>query len=1173
MRGLCFLAVMLAAMALAGTVEFGYTEAMKRHWQHEVLSFSVKVPKTVINPRQTPEEREKALAALFVTDENGKPIPAQVSDPVLHHEYESTPLTVTLVADFAPWQARAWMLHYGEAKPAVPATELKATAEKDSYILASDHIAVRTGRGAKVFKTPVNADQVPAPILAVRGPGGAWLGRGWLESPQHVTGYDIALTHDGPIFKRVKAEYTFTGGRYICYVTLRAGEDTAHVREEFDLGDPSADRGSNFCFSLSQGLQPDTVRWYGRYTNIDPYKQFNPTGAEFSYGKMREAVFPIDYAKTQELMRIHGLFVWWPQSAAYFGAYKAGNPAGDLVAIFPERPGHWRNPTVLFLNTTKEKELVLRAPLRQPEQNWTTDGVDYKSPYNTGTVHPGTPRSLGVREWGLLVSRAGEVVPEGDDFTQSGIRRAWTRYGQNPLDKIKEWTLAWNDPGAEAYPRGAIAAADLPALRERAQRIPALKGLLGSALHKRFAYLVTQDKALGDTLVRSEANGDVNWMGILPKLRWSARCYLDTQGDLGINTFMHHGNGHIMGAAPLFDIAMSVPEMTPEERREAMALYAFCMYKLSDPDWLAYGAGFHLGNPNMPTMSMSLLGTGASVIPEHPRAAEWMMTSAKSTLDMLRDYTAPGGAWRECPHYQMDASMSGVLASAQQFKNAGFIDLYQNPFLKSTMLYHAQIMTPVDPRFGIRSMPAIGNTAYETTSLYGRMAAGTAKSDPQYSRWLQWAWQAMGAPYMYPNDEMICNADLPAEQPDMSSRHFPGFGTVMRSHFGTKQETYLLFRMGHQHEHYENEQGEIVFYAKGTPLLMDFGSLYQPMMSRPWLHNRVSLNHKTDWYALGEISQWSLLDSADAAMGSMTTDRLYAVPEDPTTPMPANSTPPAEFITPVTWTRQVMLVKHELPHGPHYAVVRDTLQGTGDDFNEFSLWGLATGVRFNGNTVHYVGQHGVDLTMTVLDPAKPRFTTGQYGHAFLYGPMANPWKSVNGNKKFEEVQHFVRMKRTDHKGYFTVLFPHLPDETPPVFTPWANGAGATAVLNGERHVVICADTPGRYDGNGITFDGQRALVRDGNGKTLLALLAGTALKAGGYGIAAPGPLALTVTKTGITGEANLATAGEAQISFPEAHDKKASLIVEGKEMPLEIMAEPDSLKIKLPKGKSKFILK
>jgi hypothetical protein len=1179
MRYLLLLAVAVMALSplLAGTVSFGYTEALKRAWQHEVLTFTVKVPKAVINPGMSAGDREKALAGMFVTDESGAPVPAQVSDPVLGPEFEQIPLSVTVLANFDPWQQRAWTLHYGETtRLEPPATDLSVREDKGGLVLANDRIAVRTGYGAAEFKTPVDAGKVPAPILAVRGPSGTWLGRGWLESPQKVTGYRIALTHDGSIFTRVKADYDFAGGRYTCYITLRTGEDTIHVREEFDLGDPSAARDSNFCFSLSPGLQPDTIRWYGRYTNNDTFKQFNPTNAVLTYGKMTEAVYPIDYGTVQQQMRIHGLFVWWPQAASYFGAYQKDKPQGDLLAVFPERPGHWRNPTVLFLNTTREKELVLRAPIRQPEQQWTTDGVDYISPYWTGTVYPGTPRNQGVREWGLQLARAGEVIPAGDDAMKSGIRRAWNRYGENPLDKIKDWMLAWDDPGPSAYPRGAIAAADLPALRERAGRIPALKNLLGNSMYQRYTYLVKQDKAVGDKLIRSDAGGDTNWMGILPKLRWSVGCYLDTQGDLGINTFMHHGNYHVVAAAPLFDVAMSIPEMTPEERREAKALYAFCMYKISDPDWLAYGAGFHLGNPNMPTMSMSTIGEGAALIPEHPKANEWMMMSARSTLEMLRTFTAPGGAWRECPHYQMDASMSGVLASAAQFKNAGFIDLYQNPFLKSTMLYHAQIMTPVDPRFGIRTMPAIGNSTYEPTSLYGRMAAGTAKSDPDYSRQLQWAWKACGTPYMYANDEGVCNEDLPAAPPDMQSRHFPGFGSVMRSHFGDPNETYLLFRFGFNIEHYEDDQGEIVLYSRGAPLCMDFGSQYQPMMLRSWFHNKISINHMVSWTPVGTITQNNFLDAADGALGSITYDRLFPTTDRPDIPDPYAGTnsapPPVPLKALTTWTRQMVLVKNEVADAPHYVVLRDSFAGKGDDFTEFSLWDLAKGVEPNGNVVNYPGQYGVDVALTVLDPAKPAFATGSYQHNFI-GPTRGYWNKQNPGKPFEEVQHFARIKRSDHGGYFVVIFPHRPNEPAPAFTAWGGGAGTSALVNGERHVVVCAEAPGTYSGNGITLQGQRAVVRDGNGKTVLALLQGTSLKAGNITLTASGPVALTVSRDGISGEANLPAAGPVTLAMPEAHGLKAALLVDGKEQPLEAKPGPDSLILTLPAGRCKFVVK
>jgi hypothetical protein len=517
-----------------------------------------------------------------------------------------------------------------------------------------------------------------------------------------------------------------------------------------------------------------------------------------------------------------------------------------------------------------------------------------------------------------------------------------------------------------------------------------------------------------------------------------------------------------------------------------------------------------------------------------------MLHSVTSNLHMLRDYTAPGGAWRECPHYQMDASLNGVLAAATAFRNAGLMDLFQNPFLKATMLYHVQILTPVDPRFGIRTMPAIGNGSYEPTGTYGRMAAGTADSDPTYSAWMQWAWKAVGAPYHYRNDELLNNEDLPAAQPDLSSRHFPGFGTVMRAHVGTPDETYLLFRMGYQHEHYENEQGEIVLYARGVPLCMDFGSQYQPTMRRPWLHNRIAVNHKVD-NALGEVTENNLLDAADACLGRLTVREVFPVPEDPWERTPPNAGPPPEPIAPTTWTRQVVLVKNERPDGPHYVVVRDGFEGAGDSVTEFSLWDLATDVTTDANVATFAGQHGVDLAVTMLDPPAPTFTTGEYGHKFIAGNAVPFWRAVNGNKPFEEVQRFIRVKRTDHGGYLAVLYPYRPGEAVPAFTPWGHGAGVQATVGHERHVVICAATPGRHEAGDVALDGQRALVRTSDSARHLVLLAGTRLSAGNVVLAAPGPVAVTIGPAEISGEANLPVAGEVRLSVPGRGDHHLEL--------------------------------
>ena len=93
--------------ARATTIPFSYEEPLKRAWSGEVLSFEVKVPVA-----------ECDTAAMYVTDEDGKVVPAQVSDVRFQAERQRIPLTVTLRTDFQPWQKRTWLLHTGERIPA-----------------------------------------------------------------------------------------------------------------------------------------------------------------------------------------------------------------------------------------------------------------------------------------------------------------------------------------------------------------------------------------------------------------------------------------------------------------------------------------------------------------------------------------------------------------------------------------------------------------------------------------------------------------------------------------------------------------------------------------------------------------------------------------------------------------------------------------------------------------------------------------------------------------------------------------------------------------------------------------------------------------------------------------------------------------------------------------------
>ena len=319
---ICGMLVLLAATAFAGTVSFSYEEALKRTWTHEVLNFTVFVPETGTD-----------LATLYVTDDAGAVIPAQISASPATRKPKLMPVVVTLIADYQPWQKHSWTLHYNETRPAMPPTDLTSKEEPGSYVLTNGLIAIRTGRGERHFSTSQDAVKVPAPLLAVRGRDGKWMGRGWLETPRRVIDYRITLTDDGPIFKRVRAHYQFDQGYYDCTVTLRAGEDVVHFHEEFDMGAPVAQPRQPLLLQLLQWAAAG-YRALGRLVRRQAASIQNNARCGWTAAKEATLRHRLREARS-DCCACTVSFYWWEQAACYYGAYRKKDaterrPAGGL---------------------------------------------------------------------------------------------------------------------------------------------------------------------------------------------------------------------------------------------------------------------------------------------------------------------------------------------------------------------------------------------------------------------------------------------------------------------------------------------------------------------------------------------------------------------------------------------------------------------------------------------------------------------------------------------------------------------------------------------------------------------------------------------------------------------------------------------------------------------------
>ena len=72
-------------------------------------------------------------------------------------------------------------------------------------------------------------------------------------------------------------------------------------------------------------------------------------------------------------------------------------------------------------------------------------------------------------------------------------------------------------------------------------------------------------------------------------------------------------------------------------------------------------------------------------------------------------------------------------------------------------------------------------------------------------------------------EHVLLDPTIPARPPKFTSELFPDAGAVLRAHFPSDRETYLHYIQGPMHQHYDFDEGSIVFWGKGRPLCEDFG--------------------------------------------------------------------------------------------------------------------------------------------------------------------------------------------------------------------------------------------------------------------------------------------------------------------------------------------------------------
>jgi hypothetical protein len=533
------------------------------------------------------------------------------------------------------------------------------------------------------------------------------------------------------------------------------------------------------------------------------------------------------------------------------------------------------------------------------------------------------------------------------------------------------------------------------------------------------------------------------------------------------------------------------------------------------------GAGINLGPANMISMWRGARHAYTIFLAADPFFASRAKDVAELTIRQLADYVDERGVPDSSAGY-LPASLTPVLNLCQQLQMAGISD----PFRTEERLaglgeFLLQQVTPRDPRFGgLRKMVCIGDGSTTTVSLHAQLATGLVGSRSDLSRRLMGAWDAMGRPHNgFTGSSFVrIDPDLSATSPALGDAQFLGWCSVLRTAFDTPDETALWFVNGDRYaDHRHNDQGNLVLYALGAPLSLDWGSIYYPRVAGGLMHSLVvpeallkqpwdSDNTPVDdppvggttptWSRTRHEPMRSFTDSASVAASFGLSGR----PDD----------------DPLRWRRCVRMLRHD-PTRPVIVIEDEFPHGTDKPkqlpmvwtFNSMSegpvttpagtvepprrrydwrdpaqqqlpsaLPGVALPVGLN--RFGFSGQWLIDWDL-YIDVSAAGATThsslGHWSHPWHPTPDISDFRKAQ-NREFEESQQILRLRGAD--GFRVLVLPRRKSD-PRRLTPTSTADGAY-VIEGDDYQLTLSRTQAAFRSKSLvsltTFTGAPANADD-----------------------------------------------------------------------------------------------
>ena len=938
------------------------------------------------------------------------------------------------------------------------------------------------GPGKQEFAEAKAASDVTPPILAWKQAGCEWMGGAHFVTERKVAGYEIRCVDDGPATVAYEARYRFAPcGECMFQVRVSTGVPVALVAEEYDFGEIT--EGHDFLMlGLGEGWKPEQI---GFLTGEGPKTQnkLEPFGA-YVERKAKEQQGPLTqvgaYAPPPPFMPGKDLVLLEKIVPGCPWGLRTGIELRDAkqgISVSPMHTGSWRRTNSLIAWHDPARGVQVALPISVRYSHWYLDLTDDKSPFSSHEHDPGLPASYGRREWAL-------------GFGLGDIVETRIRLGYIGLDRYKEWVLDWPDT-RPTHPCGLLT----PNLVERLKRVldqhPEKDLLLKLYL---FDGKEATAKANAEQAIRGFQSGrggaDWNVVGL---------------SEYG-QTYQYLWTIHA-------DSALACPTLPAELRGQLRRYLALYSYLLSEPDYNPRGAGVHLGNPNMPIGRTSALGLMAALIPDHPMYNYWMTQYKAITAWRLATNTEPGGAWFEPPIYQFYGPTRALNLAQILIRNAGFGDLTKEGWHKAALTYDINLTVP-DARFkGWRIFPGMGNSGNTLEGILGISTGAFAESDPDFAGYLLAMHRlcsgnrrvSLGSD---PDYSACLVPDVPEKPRPLATKFIPGYGVIFRAHYGSPDETAMLFRCGYNKSHWDMDDLNVVLYGKGAPLSPGTGYQYYygPASKNDAVyHNRCKLGGPNAHEPFGRcenvIQDYAFGDSVDYALGREYYPPEYFAREGEAPAEPRSLAPDGSAgASPsrsggAEWRRHVLFLKSAKPEGANYFVMRDTFPG-GKERPAWWHWLNLDGpemIAQQGNTIDMKTKFGAGthfwfadresldgkVVMTFDYPLGPNYHHRAFGKA-LGVPDASD----------KETKTIYQVAAKPGEDFFYVVYPHKDGEKLPAISSPVPGCIKVVTAESTDYCFL-SDTPLDLRVDAVRFRGKAGAVRVFPDRFVLSMASGS----------------------------------------------------------------------------------